>query len=142
MGVGLKERRTSLGLRQAEIGDRSGVSQSWVSRMERGHGRTASLETWAAVGMACDLDLHAYLDVAPGATRPLDYAHLKRQQLVASVARPGGWEPDFEVRIDPDWPRSRSDDVLLEPRTTRDAPALARMDNLDNVGVAWRGLDT
>ena len=50
----LAERRTSLGLTQAEVAERMGVSKSRVSQIERGEGNP-TLETLEKVGHAFGL---------------------------------------------------------------------------------------
>lgn len=141
LGVALREARQATGLRQVDIADRAGVSQAWLSRMERGLGRTASLETWASVAAAVDRQLVAFLEDAPGADRPRDYEHLKRQQLVIETATQGGWRAIPELAIDPAWTHSRSVDVLLERRSSRESIVVEVWDFFDDVGAAVRGLD-
>lgn len=126
---------------QTEVGHAAGVSQGWISRMERGGGRTASLETWASVAAANGLQLVAFLERRPGAPRPRDYEHLKRQTLVIDTAARGAWDGDPEVAIDPDWIRSRSVDVLLRRPTRNELAVVEIWDAFDDVGGAWRGLD-
>lgn len=124
-----------------DVADRAGVSQAWLSRMERGLGRTASLETWASVAAAVDRQLAAFLEHAPGADRPRDYEHLKRQQLVIETATRGGWQAIPELAIDPAWTHSRSVDVLLERLSSRESIVVEVWDFFDDVGAAVRGLD-
>lgn len=141
LGVALREARQTAGLRQVDVADRAGVSQAWVSRMERGLGRTASLETWASVAAAVHQQLVAFLEHAPGADRPRDYEHLKRQQLVIEAAMQGGWRATPELAIDPAWTHSRSVDVLLERPSSRESIVVEIWDFFDDVGAAVRGLD-
>jgi hypothetical protein len=116
------------------------VSQSFVSRMERGLGQQASLETWAAIAAATGNQLAAFIERVPGTTLPRDYEHLKRQQLVIDTAKRGGWSATVE-QIDLGWDRPRSIDVLLT-RTARREVAVVEVWNLvDDVGAAFRGLD-
>jgi transcriptional regulator with XRE-family HTH domain len=141
LGVGLKERRLGGDLRQVDVSDRAGVTQSWVSRMERGLGQSASLETWASVAAAVGLQLVAFLEDVPGADRPRDYEHLKRQQLIIETATAGGWRAAPELLIDPGLTRSRAVDVYLERPTGHEAAAVEIWDFFDDVGAAIRGLD-
>ncbi len=140
MGVSLQDRRKALPLRQADLADRAGVSQAWVSRMERGLGRSASMETWASVAVAAGSQLACFLEDLPGASRPRDYEHLKRQQLVLNAARSGGWTGRAEARLDP-WPRSRSVDILLERRARAEVVVTEIWDFFEDVGGSWRSLD-
>lgn len=109
--------------------------------MERGLGQTASIETLASVAAAVGRQLAAFLEDAPGADRPRDYEHLKRQQLIIETAALGGWRAAPELAIDPGWVRSRSVDVYLERPTQREAAVVEVWDFFDDVGAAVRGLD-
>jgi hypothetical protein len=109
--------------------------------MERGLGQQASLETWASIAAATGHQLAAFIERVPGTTLPRDYEHLKRQQLVVTTARPGGWTATVEQGIDADWERPRSIDVVLT-RAARGEVAVVEVWNLvDDVGAAFRGLD-
>ena len=141
LGVGLRESRLARGLRQVDVADRAGVAQTWISKMERGLGRTASLETWASVAAAVDQQLAAFLEDVPGADRPRDYEHLKRQQLIIETATSGGWLAIPELAIDLAPTRSRSVDVFLERAARREAVVVEIWDYFDDVGAAVRGLD-
>jgi hypothetical protein len=109
--------------------------------MERGAGHSASIETWATVAAASGLQVVCFLEEIPGATRPRDYEHLKRQQLVVTVAGQGGWQATTERPIDPAWSRSRSVDVLLDRPSRHEVAVVEVVDMFDDVGAAWRGLD-
>lgn len=109
--------------------------------MERGLGQSASLETWASVAAAVALQLAAYLEEAPGADRPRDYEHLKRQRLVIEAATVGGWKATPELAIDPGSRRSRSVNVFLERPARREAVIIEIWDFFDDVGAALRSLD-
>jgi hypothetical protein len=116
------------------------VSQSFVSRMERGLGQQASLETWAAIAAGTGNQLAAFIERVPGTTLPRDYEHLKRQQLVIDTAKRGGWSATVE-QIDLGWDRPRWIDVLLT-RTARREIAVVEVWNLvDDVGATFRGID-
>lgn len=141
LGRGLKEERNHQGATQQFIADRAGVTQSWISRMERGRGGSASLETWASVAAALDLQLVAFLEGVPGAERPRDYQHLKRQELVIGTARRGGWISHPELQLDPDSPRSRSVDVALLRPVRQEAAVVEIWDFFDDIGAAKRSLD-
>jgi transcriptional regulator with XRE-family HTH domain len=141
LGIGAKGARLSASLRQTDVSRQAGISQSFLSRMERGHGQQASLETWASVAAATGHQLAAFIERVPGTTLPRDYEHLKRQQLVISTARAGGWTATVEQAIDADWDRPRSIDVVLT-RAARGETAVVEVWNLvDDVGAAFRGLD-
>jgi hypothetical protein len=109
--------------------------------LERGQGATASIETWASVAAAAGTQLAAFLEELPGATRPRDYEHLKRQQLVIETARFGGWTPTIEQAINRAWERHRSIDVRLVRPSRRESAIVEIWDWFDDVGAAFRGLD-
>lgn len=139
----LREARRSMGLRQVDVAERAGVTQSWVSRMERGHGWTASLETWAAVAEAASVRLVTFLEAIPGADRPRDYEHLKRQQLIIDLARRGGWTAIPEATLERDRGRlfPRSVDVRLRRTATGERAVVEIWDLFDDVGAAIRSFE-
>lgn len=141
LGVSLRESRLRQGRLQREVAAEAGISQNWVSMIERGQGAGASLETWAAVTAAVDEQLVVYLERAPGATLPRDHAHLQGQEFVIRTSRPGGWRPMPEAAIDPLAYRSRSVDVLLERRAHREIAIVEIWDWFDDIGAALRSLD-
>jgi transcriptional regulator with XRE-family HTH domain len=110
-------------LLQREVAERAGISQSFYSRIELGRGSRASLETLAACALACDSQLAAFIEALPGASLPRDIEHVRRQQAVISLAAAGGWRAMPERPIDPESPRSRSVDVLLERAVDRRLPS-------------------
>ncbi len=140
IGIGLRESRIGVRLTQAEASDRAGVSQPFWSRLERGGGGTASLETLAACAAAVDTQLAAFLEAVPGADLPRDMEHLRRQQLVVGLARNGGWIARPERPIDPLARRSRSIDVELERTSRREIAVVEIVDLLTDGGDAMRGL--
>jgi len=140
IGVGLRESRLACGLKQAEAGSRAGVSQAFWSLVERGGGSSASLETLAAMAAAVATQLAAFLEAVPGADLPRDIEHLRRQQLVISVSRGGGWKARPERPIDPSARRSRSIDVELERIARREIAVVEIEDLLADGGDAMRRL--
>ena len=57
----LRQRRQAAGLSQTELADRSGLSQTWVSRLERGAGNP-TLETLQSLAEAFEVEVTALLD--------------------------------------------------------------------------------
>jgi transcriptional regulator with XRE-family HTH domain len=143
LGAMLREARRARGLRQADVAERAGVTQSWISRMERGHGGTASLETWAAAAAAASVQLVTFLETIPGADRPRDYEHLKRQRLIVDLARQGGWTAIPEATLDRDRSRlfPRSVDVGLRRPATGERAIVEIWDYFDDVGAAIRSFE-
>src|SRR5438094_4960143 len=121
LGAGLREARKAAGQLQREAAAKAGLSQPRYSEMERGLGADATLSTWAVAAGAVGEQLVAFLEHVPGASRPRDYEHLRRQQLVVRVALGGGWQALPEMPIDPDAYRSRSVDVCLVRPDGREA---------------------
>jgi len=140
IGLGLKESRVALRLTQAQAGDRAGVSQGFWSRLERGRGSAASLETLASCAAAVDAQLAAFLEARPGADLPRDIVHLRGQATIVREALPGGWRAGVEVPIDPDSRRSRSIDVALERPARREIAVVELVDLIADAGQDMRGL--
>ena len=141
LGTSLRESRTRAGLRQADVAERARLSQSFVSHLERGHGRDTSIETWAIVAAAVGEQLAAFLERAPGADPPRDVEHLRRQHLVIEVAARGAWQARPEFTIDDATTRSRAIDVVLLRSVHREAIAVEVWDLLTDVGAAMRSLE-
>jgi transcriptional regulator with XRE-family HTH domain len=141
LGTALREARLAVGLEQSDVGIRSRLSQVHVSRLERGLGSGASLATWSRVAAAVGGQLVGFLEHAPGADRPRDLEHLKRQSALISIAAAGGWQAVPEFAVDPRSPRSRSIDVALVRRATGEAVVAEIWDWFDDVGAGFRGLD-
>ncbi len=140
IGRALREARTAQGLRQLDVATSAGVSQSFYSRVERGLGTNASIETLAACALACGTQLAAFLEALPGASLPRDIEHLRRQQAVIDLAARGGWRAMPERPIDPDAARSRSIDVLLERPERREVAVVEIVDLLLDAGADIRGI--
>jgi transcriptional regulator with XRE-family HTH domain len=140
-GYALRDARLSVGLTQAEIGRRSGLSQVHISRLEHGAGAESSLDIWSRVAAAVGEQLVAYLDHAPGSDLPRDIQHLRRQSAVVLIATKGEWKSLPEFSIDPGSRRSRSIDVALVRQSTREAVVVEIWDWFDDVGTGLRSLD-
>ena len=85
--------------------------------------------------------LAAFLEAVPGATRPRDYEHLKRQQTITDFAAGGGWRAIAERQVGPIGERRGFIDVHLERKARREVTVVEIWDWFDDVGAAWRGLD-
>jgi transcriptional regulator with XRE-family HTH domain len=140
LGTGLREMRLRAGLRQADVAERARLSQSLVSRLERGRGADTSIETWAIVAAAIGEQLAAFLERIPGADPPRDLEHLRRQRLVIEVSSPGGWIARPERSIDEAAVRSRAIDVVLLRPEHREAVAVEVWDLVTDAGSAMRSL--
>ncbi len=126
-------------LTQAALGELVDLSQAEISRLERGRGVGASIETWVAIGMALERP------VAIGFSRdivdplPADAGHLAAQELLLRIATAAGWTGRFEAPSRPDGPRHATDVVL----TAADGvTVLVEIWNrLDDLGAAVRSSD-
>ena len=140
IGIALRDARHRAGLRQSDVAARAGIGQSFMSRVERGLGAHASLETLAASAAACGLQLAAFIELAPGADPLRDAQHLRRQELVVRLAARGDWKATPERAIDPAAARSRSIDVLLERAAQREAVVVEIVDLMSDAGAEMRNL--
>jgi transcriptional regulator with XRE-family HTH domain len=140
IGIALRESRLASRRTQAQAASAARVSQPFWSRLERGGGTSASLETLASCAAAVNTQLAAFLEAVPGANLPRDIEHLRRQQLVIAISRRGGWSARPERPIDPDARRSRSIDVELERAVRREIAVVEIVDLLTDGGDAMRGL--
>jgi transcriptional regulator with XRE-family HTH domain len=141
MGVALREHRLAARLTQQRLGERAGVSQREVSRLETGGGANASVVTWAVCAAAVGLQFAAFLEMAAGADLPRDMEHLRRQNLVIVHATPGGWAGDPESLLAEDGRLPRSIDVLLTRAARREAAVVEIWDLVLDGGHAMRNLD-
>jgi transcriptional regulator with XRE-family HTH domain len=126
---------------QQELAAKGGISQPRESEMERGRGAGASIRTWSCLAAAVGEQFVGFLEHAPGAARPRDMEHLRRQSALIELATAGGWSALPELAIDPGPGRSRSIDVALLRPLTGEAVVAEIWDWFDDVGAALRGLD-
>jgi transcriptional regulator with XRE-family HTH domain len=140
LGVGLRDARQSAGLTQQQVADGAGVSQGWISELERGSGSSGSIANWASVAAAVGEELVAFFDHAAGAGVPRDLEHLRRQQLLVSVSAAGGWRAAPEERVDVGARRPHFVDVLLQRsrRGVHEKGVAEIWDLLTDVGDAMR----
>jgi transcriptional regulator with XRE-family HTH domain len=141
LGTALREARQAVALSQADVAERAGMSQPFISHLERGRGTAASIETWSCVAAAVGEQYVGFLERAPGAGRPRDLEHLRRQSALVEIARTGGWTALPELAIDPGSARSRSIDVALVRRVRGEAVVAEIWDWFDDVGAGMRTLD-
>jgi transcriptional regulator with XRE-family HTH domain len=103
-GQRLRRTRLALGLRQIDLARRVGISQAWVSRMELGHGGSATLDVWNAVAAGVGFDDLG--DLLVDRPTPGDRRH-DIQRLVLDLAARGGWsgqslgDDEIELTRDP-----------------------------------------
>jgi transcriptional regulator with XRE-family HTH domain len=96
---------------QATLATGVGVVQSTISRIERGHGGSLSLDLWQRVFLALDRRLVVESPRDPR-QEPKDAGHLRIQELVLRLGRAAGYLASFELPSRPIDPH-RSTDVGL-----------------------------
>jgi transcriptional regulator with XRE-family HTH domain len=145
LGKALRDARRSAGLSQAEVGRRSALAQTAVSRMESGAATSMSLRSWSRVAHVLGSDLRAYLARRSAADAPRDSVHLRTQELLARTAEGGAWKSIPEYAIDDAARGTRSLDLWLERRVARgqaiEVAAIEVMDWFDDVGARFRDWD-
>jgi transcriptional regulator with XRE-family HTH domain len=113
LGGRVRAGRKHLRLTQAELAERLGVHQSWLSRIELGRGGSVTLEMWIRLGLALKQPLAVSLSRPIGETRqPADAGHLQIQEALMRRARATGRTAFFELPTRPSDP-SRSIDVCV-----------------------------
>jgi len=142
MGTALRESRLATDQTQSVIAAAAGVTQGYVSELERGLGGGASLETWASVAAAVGQQIAAFFEASPGADLPRDIEHVRRQELVIRTAESGGWTAAPERYLATPGPHARSIDVLLLRPSRAEAVVCEVWDLLLDVGAALRSLDS
>lgn len=100
-----------------------------------------SVETWSILAATVGEQFVGFLEAAPGADRPRDLEHVRRQSAVVELASRGGWVARPELALDPGLGRSRSIDVALVRPDARQAVVVEIWDWFDDVGAGLRGLD-
>jgi transcriptional regulator with XRE-family HTH domain len=141
VGTGLREARLARGRTQASVAWEAGISQPFLSRIERGRELGVSLVALTACASALEVQLAAFIEAMPGASLPRDIQHLRRQALVVRIAEPGGWTAEPEAALPGDGPWPRSIDVLLIRAIRREVAVVEIWDLLADGGEAMRGLE-
>jgi transcriptional regulator with XRE-family HTH domain len=137
LGSDLRRARTRRRITQKALGARVGLGQGRISDLERGHGATAPLDTWIALGIAIDRPLAVSFsrDIEP--PEPRDAGHLAAQELVLSLARRLGRRADFELPSRPTDP-ARAIDVAIRDDGARVIVIVEIWNRLDDLGAAAR----
>jgi transcriptional regulator with XRE-family HTH domain len=117
LGQNVKRARRALRLRQRDLGDRLGVTQAWISRIELGHGQGVPLERWIALGVALERPLAISFSRPLGQVRePTDAGHLAMQERLLQLARATGRTASFELPTRATDPRDSIDVCVRDPR--------------------------
>lgn len=124
-------------LTQAEVGRRVGLSGPRIGEIQRGHGASASLETWVKLGRAVGRPLAVSFSRDIDVHEVRDAGHLAAQELVLSLARRHGRRADFELPTRASEP-ARLIDVALRDDATRALMVVEIWNRLDDLGGATR----
>ena len=117
LGQQVRRGRLALRLTQASLATRVGVQQSWISRVELGHGQGVPLELWVSLGVTLHTPLAASFSRPLGALRePRDAGHLAMQERLLALARATGRSATFELPTRPSDQRHSIDVCVRDPR--------------------------
>lgn len=136
LGIELRSSRKRRRWRLADISERTGLSISAISAIERGRGGTFSLDTWQLVSMAAGRGFEGKL-LADVHAEPADAGHLGIQELVLRLARAFRVNRTFELPTKPADP-TRSADVGLRDDRRRLLVLIECWNTIGNVGAAAR----
>ena len=136
LGAEIRASRRRRQLTQRRLGERAGLAQGTVSRLERGHGGALSLDTWQRTALALDRPLR--IDLARDTLEePADAGHLAIQELLLRLGRAHGRGRSFELATRPSDP-GRSVDVGLRDDRRRILLLLEAWNRIDDIGAAAR----
>lgn len=138
-GVKLRQARKRRRWTQRDLGSRTGLAQSTISDLERGHGGSLSLEVWQQVALVLDLPLDVKLG-RDALEAPADAGHLDVQELVLGLGRKSGYGRTFELATKPSDP-SLSTDVGLTDDTNRRLIQVECVNTFGNINAAIRSSD-
>ena len=124
---------------QTELGRRSDLAQTTVSKIERGEGGSLSLESWQQVALVLGLPLDLSLG-RDALEEPVDAGHLAIQELVLRLARPLGFGRTFELPTKPSDP-IYSTDVGLRDDHRRVLVQVECWNTFGNVNASIRSSD-
>ena len=134
-----KATRVRRRLTQAALGQKVGISQSEVSRIELGQGRSVPLTTW--ISLAHELGLRPRFDLGRDWQEvPADAGHLAIQELLLGLARATGCQATFELPIRPNDP-ARSIDVFVRDDPRRRLLVEEAWNSFGDIGAGARSFD-
>lgn len=138
LGRSVRTGRKRRGFTQAELGQRVGVKQAWISRIELGHGRAVPLHLWVAIGAVLGQPLAVSFTRPLSETRaPADVGHLVIQEHLLGLARATGRTATFELPTHPVDP-SRSIDVCVRDSRHRTLIIEEAWNTFGDLGAAIR----
>lgn len=136
MGSDARAARDRRRLTQAQLGARVGLSQSAISRAERGLGGGLTLDAWQRIALALAITLRVTLQRDPLA-ETADAGHLGMQELVLRVGRASGYRGLVELPTKPQDPW-RSIDVALVDDVRRRMAVVECWNSIGDIGAAVR----
>ncbi len=137
LGGGVRVGRKRLHLTQTQLGERIGIHQTGVSRIELGRGGSVPLEVWVRIGLVLGQPLAISLSRPVGAVRPADAGHLQIQEALLRSARATGRTATFELPTRPLDP-SHSIDVCVKDRRHRVLFIEEAWNTFGDIGAAVR----
>lgn len=120
---------------------RAGISRGRWADLEAGRDGSATVATLNRAAFAVGGSLDAWVKQTSAADQPKDSVHLRNQELVIRMSKPGGWEPLPEEFLDREARTSRAADVLLRRRGqdgVREYALWSVTDWVDDVGAIVR----
>jgi transcriptional regulator with XRE-family HTH domain len=136
LGADVRTARRRHRLTQARLGARVGLSQSAISRAERGLGGGLTLDAWQRIAIAVGITLRVNLQRDPLA-ETVDAGHLGIQELVLRLGRRSGAAGLVELPTKPAEPW-RSIDVALVDDAHRRLTVVECWNTIGDVGGAAR----
>jgi transcriptional regulator with XRE-family HTH domain len=139
LGETVRAARRRMHLTQHALAERIGMSQTWISRIERGQGAPVPLETWVALGVALDRPLAVSFSrpLLPTETATSDAGHLDIQEHVLALAKATGRPGTFELPTRPSDP-ARSTDVGIRDPQARTRILAECWNSFGDLGAAVR----
>lgn len=138
LGAQVRDGRRHRALSQSVLATKVGISQPALSRIERGLGGHAPLQTWVAIGIALERPLTVSFSRPLAEPRgPADAGHLEIQEHVLRLARATGRHGTFELPTRPGDP-SRSTDVGIRDDRHRALIQAECWNTFGDLGAALR----
>ncbi len=133
-----RTKKTEIAVPSAALADRVGIHQSWISRIESGHGRAVPLGLWIRIGQALGQPCAVSMSRPLGEPRqPIDAGHLAMQEHLLRLARMTGRTASFELPTRPLDP-SRSIDVCVRDAIHRVLIIEEAWNTFGDIGAAIR----
>lgn len=136
LGRNVREARLRRRLTQAQLGARVDLSQSAISRAERGFGGGMTLDAWQRIALALGIPLLVSMPRDPR-QEPADAGHLSIQELVLRLGRAAGYPRALELSSKPAEPW-RSIDVALANDIRRRLLVVECWNTIGDIGASVR----